>query len=136
MYQLKEKLETRLTILVSLVIIGFTRNVLALIAAAFHLCTFVPSVRKLPICAEGVFESQPERILNSARHHWHTNPSNLSGEGCKSPAPSRTDLQDIHQRLSNEWHPFFHQNRPHSEKPLSRLHHSFPTEKVWIMFRA
>jgi hypothetical protein len=66
---------------VSLVITGYTQNVLASIAEAFHPFTFVPSVLKLPICEADASGSQLEPILSLALHLWHTNPSNRSAEG-------------------------------------------------------
>jgi hypothetical protein len=66
---------------VSLVIIGFTQNVLASIAEVFHPFTFVPSVLKLPICEADASGKQLELVLGLALHLWHTNPSNRSAEG-------------------------------------------------------
>jgi hypothetical protein len=80
-----EQLETELTILVSLVIIGFTQNVLALIDEAFHLSTFVPFAPKLRICEEDVSENQPELLPRLALHLWHTSPSNHSVDGLENP---------------------------------------------------
>jgi hypothetical protein len=69
MYHQNEHLGIELTILVSLVIIGSTRNVLASIAEVSHLFTFVLSVPKLLICvAERVCGNQSQPMHKSALH--------------------------------------------------------------------
>jgi hypothetical protein len=89
MYKQNELLGLELTIVVSLVITGFTPNVLTSIAEVSHLFTFVLSVLKLLISVvEGVCGSQSEPMHKSALHLWHTNHSNHSAESFEYPEPS------------------------------------------------